>query len=458
MASTSNSSTPLAQNANTSSETNYDLTSVVSQYLDRHLVFPLLEFLDVKTTIYPEDELLRAKLGGLAKTNMVDFAMDLHRKLHNTEDVPEEMKVKRESVLAKLKEFQVTCGPILKVIDNQELTKQLRNEKLFTAQYLQDNYQITPESIDELYKYAKFQFECGNYSGASEYLHQFRALSTNEDKNISALWGKFAADILMTKWEEALKDMNLLKEMIDTKSFTSPLKQLQQRTWLIHWSLFVFFNHPQGRNLIIDLFFSDKYLNAIQTACPHVLRYLTAAVITNKRRRNMLKDMVKVIQQECYTYKDPITEFLEALYVNFDFDDAQSKLVECEKILATDFFLVSCRDEFIESARLFIFETYCRVHQCIDIGMLAEKLNMKKNEEAERWIVNLIRNARLDAKIDSKNNTVIMGTQYPSIYQKVIEKTKGYSFRSSVLASNLAKNELTGRFGDEETEQQETFA
>ena len=33
--------------------------------------------------------------------------------------------------------------------------------------------------------------------------------------------------------------------------------------------------------------------------------------------------------------------------------------------------------------------------------MLAEKLNMAP-EEAERWIVNLIRNARLDAKIDSK--------------------------------------------------------
>jgi len=460
MASSDNnsSSNSILQNTTSTKESNYDLTAVVSQYLDRHLVFPLLEFLDVKTTIYPEDELLKAKLKGLAKTNMVDFAMDLHKKLYNTEEVPEEMKTKRESVLAKLKEFQVTCGPILKVVDNQDLVKQLRTDKLFTVQYLQDNYQISPESVDELYKFAKFQFECGNYTGASEYLNQFRALNTNEDKNISALWGKFAADILMTKWEEALKDMNQLKELIDSKNFTSPLKQLQQRTWLIHWSLFVFFNHPQGRNLIIDLFFSDKYLNAIQTACPHVLRYLTAAVITNKRRRNMLKEMVKVIQQECYTYKDPITEFLEALYVNFDFDDAQLKLAECEKILATDFFLISCRDEFIESARLFIFETYCRVHQCIDISMLAEKLNMKKNEEAERWIVNLIRNARLDAKIDSKNNTVIMGTQYPSIYQKVIEKTKGYSFRSSVLASNLAKNELTNRFGDEDAESQESFA
>lgn len=46
----------------------------------------------------------------------------------------------------------------------------------------------------------------------------------------------------------------------------------------------------------------------------------------------MLKDLVKVIQQESYTYRDPITEFLECLYVNFDFDGAQKKLRECEQV------------------------------------------------------------------------------------------------------------------------------
>lgn len=38
---------------------------------------------------------------------------------------------------------------------------------------------------------------------------------------------------------------------------------------------------------------------------------------------------------------------------------------------------------------------------CLLNSMLADKLNMSP-EEAERWIVNLICNARLDAKIDSK--------------------------------------------------------
>ena len=36
--------------------------------------------------------------------------------------------------------------------------------------------------------------------------------------------------------------------------------------------------------------------------------------------------------QESYTYRDPITEFLECLYVNFDFDGAQQKLRDCEKV------------------------------------------------------------------------------------------------------------------------------
>ena len=44
------------------------------------------------------------------------------------------------------------------------------------------------------------------------------------------------------------------------------------------------------------------------------------------------------------------------------------------------------------------------------ISMLADKLNMTP-EEAERWIVNLIRNARLDAKIDSKLVSIMLSVQ-----------------------------------------------
>ena len=52
--------------------------------------------------------------------------------------------------------------------------------------------------------------------------------------------------------------------------------------------------------------------------------------------------------------------------MNFDFDEAQSKLKECKTVIENDFFIVGCLDEFTENARLIISEIFCRIHQvCI---------------------------------------------------------------------------------------------
>eukprot|EP01111_Echinosteliopsis_oligospora_P017210 TRINITY_DN737_c0_g1_i1.p1 TRINITY_DN737_c0_g1~~TRINITY_DN737_c0_g1_i1.p1 ORF type:complete len:434 (-),score=111.49 TRINITY_DN737_c0_g1_i1:72-1373(-) len=424
----------------------YDFTYIIGQYLDRHLVFPLLQFIGGKQ-IYDEESLLLGKLELLSKTNMLDFAAQLYKELHHTDTPSSEITERRAAVIARLTQLQAESSRLLTILEDQGLVELLKKDKAFTMTNLNEQHGVPLESLDALYYFAKFQFECGDYQQAGKYLGLYRSLSSHPEKVFSALWGKFASEILMQNWEAALEDMNKLREIIDAKNFVTPLKQLQQRTWLIHWSLFVFFNHPSGRNGIIDLFFNERYLNAIQTTCPHILRYLTTAVIINKRRKNVLKDLVRVLQQESYTYRDPITEFIEDLYVHFDFEAAQEKLRLCEKVLANDFFLVSCRDEFMENARLCIFENYCRIHQKIDISMLAEKLNMEQ-EAAERWIVNLIRNARLDAKIDSAANHIIMGSQTPSVYQQVIEKTKNLAFRSYMVSSNL--NQAVAQAADED--------
>ncbi len=51
--------------------------------------------------------------------------------------------------------------------------------------------------MDALYHFAKWNFECGNYSAAAEYLYHYRTLSTNPERTVSSLWGKVAADILL---------------------------------------------------------------------------------------------------------------------------------------------------------------------------------------------------------------------------------------------------------------------
>merc|ERR1719428_2647786 len=264
---------------------------------------------------------------------MVDFAMDVHKSLYPDREVPNTLKDKRAEVVENFKKLQGETEPVLKIFVDPEVTRQIQQSRdsKQLLDFLMKGYNFKPEMIDVCYNFAKFQYECGNYSGASEYLYFHRILV-----------------------------------------------------------------QPTDRDLIIELFLYQKqYLNAIQTTCPWILRYLSTAVVINKSsRRNVMLDLVKVIQEESYTYRDPITSFIEDLYVNFDFDSAQQRLRRCETVLATDFLLVACLKDFIENSRLMIFETFCRIHQCISISMLAEKLNMS-TEEAERWIVNLIRNAKL---------------------------------------------------------------
>lgn len=78
----------------------YDLTNVLSQHLDKHLVFPLLEFLHVKG-IYPQKEVLESKLALLKRTNMVDYAADVHSAITGDKNVPEDLKKRRAEVVAQ---------------------------------------------------------------------------------------------------------------------------------------------------------------------------------------------------------------------------------------------------------------------------------------------------------------------------------------------------------------------
>ena len=100
--------------------------------------------------------------------------------------------------------------------------------------------------------------------------------------------------------------------------------------------------------------------------------------------------------------------------------------------------LATFLERVMEDGRRFIFETYSRIHQKIDIPTLADKLGMEL-EGAERWIVDLIRGALLDAKIDSAESLVVMANAFPSVYQQVIDKTADLSDRSAMLVSNLDK-------------------
>ena len=438
-----------SQTENDTSSPPHDLTKTISQYLDRHMVLPMLNFIEDNPHmkgIYNLKQVQQAKYDLLQDTNMLDSAIEYFQQTHDGEEVPQQLRENREKVLMILHHLQDQAAPLLKVIHNEELMGDLMEKDNFNMDHLENEYEVTEEVLENFYEYTRFQYDVGFYRDAATYLKFYRLLKNGRSPTVEyfALWGKLASHILCEDYVEAEKDLNKVKDTIDSNGrliALNPLQLLQNRTWLIHWALFVYLG-PEKKNMagLMELLISEKYLNTIQTNCPHILRYLTAAVIIEKGRRNMIRDLVKVIQQESYSYTDPVTDFIKCLYVNFDFEGAQSLLQKCEDTIKSDFFLHNCLDAFMESARITIFEIYCRIHQVINIDMLSEKLNMDR-DAAEKWIVNLIRNARLDAKIDSQANQVIMGLTVPSIYEQIVENANSLLSRSGQLAQNFDRTQ-----------------
>ncbi|PQK10368.1 hypothetical protein BB8028_0002g06900 [Beauveria bassiana] len=427
----------------------------LAPHLSRHLLFPLIQFEGDKADEKGDTELFNKILAGkislLEDTNMTDYVANMYCELHGVQEPPAEYVRKREEVVAQLQKYEQATATIADLLTQDDVVNGLRSDKVANLEFLKNQHGVTMEMVDALYDFGQFQFRCGQYGPAADMLYQFRVLSTDNDKVSASTWGKLACEILSANWDSAVDELKNVRESIDTKLFSNPRAQLDHRTMLVHWALFPLFNHDAAREPILEMFFSAPYINTVQTACPWILRYLIAAVITGRGRvsssnarsasstqQKQLKDVIRYVRQEAYEYADPVTQFINALYIAHDFNAAREALRLAEDVCRADFFLASSADAFVDAARHLICESYCKIFSRMNIRDLSAKLGLNP-DDGEKWIVNLIRETRLDAKIDSKDGTVIMNHPPNNVYQQVIEKTKGGFFRTQVLNAAVSK-------------------
>ena len=66
----------------------YDLTHTMSPFMDPHMMFPLLQFLEEKE-LYARADLLKAKIELLGSTYLYDFAIESYCELHQVESGPQ---------------------------------------------------------------------------------------------------------------------------------------------------------------------------------------------------------------------------------------------------------------------------------------------------------------------------------------------------------------------------------
>jgi len=153
----------------------WELTHQLGQFLDRHLVLPLLEFLSTNQVswcrffffsirefdqselslksllrqIYEEEELSRARLDLLNNTNMVDFAIDFWKRLNQDQEVPQEFLEKRQKVLARLRELEQATAPIIALITKEEVSQEIAKTRdaRQLLEFLQKNHGVSSVEV-----------------------------------------------------------------------------------------------------------------------------------------------------------------------------------------------------------------------------------------------------------------------------------------------------------------------
>ncbi|CAD6205802.1 unnamed protein product [Miscanthus lutarioriparius] len=143
----------------------HDLTALMAAQLDRHLVFPLLEFLQERQ-LYSEPEFPEAKIRLLSGTNTVDYAMDIHKSLHGTDDVPEDMVKRRAEVVSRLRSLEEATAPLVAFLQNPQLVQELRPDKQYNIHMLQERYQFDPAKLKKLHP--SFKENGGTVTGACD--------------------------------------------------------------------------------------------------------------------------------------------------------------------------------------------------------------------------------------------------------------------------------------------------
>lgn len=87
-------------------------------------MFPLLEYLDslinAGTCSYQSKDVAAARLVLLRPTHMVDYAIDMHKELHPSAEIPEEMMTQKAKVYQDLEELKRDCQPLVDLAQNQE--------------------------------------------------------------------------------------------------------------------------------------------------------------------------------------------------------------------------------------------------------------------------------------------------------------------------------------------------
>ena len=127
-------------------QSNHDLLPSLVRHLDRHLIFPLLDF---QTGQIPEDApdeevraLTQAKYELLKTTNMTDFIGNLKAELEGLDQPPAEFNDKRQKVIARIEQFEKNTSKLIDLLGSEDVVGNLRSDKVANLEFLKKEHDV----------------------------------------------------------------------------------------------------------------------------------------------------------------------------------------------------------------------------------------------------------------------------------------------------------------------------
>jgi translation initiation factor 3 subunit E len=118
-----------------------DLLPKLITHLDRHLIFPLLQFV-AEQEEEPTGDITRAKYELLKKTNMTDYVASLYCELEGVEEPPKEFVTKRQEVLDRLEKFGEETEKITDLLGREDVVTSLRSDKVANLEFLKKEHDV----------------------------------------------------------------------------------------------------------------------------------------------------------------------------------------------------------------------------------------------------------------------------------------------------------------------------
>lgn len=452
------------------------LLDKITPYLDRHFVLKVASILESEEGKSAKElSMLRWQVYEHS-LHTDDVVLETYALAHNVAvtAIPAAVKDMIASRKARIAESETKATAFLSTIDA----------------VLKGDISVSPDAdytgpvphapLDVLFAHARVLYESGAYATAHAALSLHQTLSTKlsatDRRPLAQLWGYAAAAIMADALPVAATTLRVIADTIRD----SP-QALAARLYVAHWGLLVFFlplptapldafvaasaadasaaagaadGIPSGctaarsslaghadwfvRNVILE----ERYriCSAVQAAAPHLLRYMSVALISSKLRttgRGTLRPLTTALVQEQRVHNDSICSFVRLLNDARDVAGAQAALRASRDVLARDIFLKKRASDFMDGAWVLLFETVCRAHSRVSVDYIGERMSLSA-DEAESWVVGLIRDARLDARYDTEQRHVIMRAPQRSAITHLRERCKFLLSRTIVISQPTA--------------------